>query len=91
MRFLPVSEAAKRLGIPERTLRYKLNRGEIRGERKNGKWLVAMPKNDRTSEDNTSDNATPMRTKNVNNNKHSPPPQNPRQNPAIISSTISKA
>jgi len=48
-KLVPLSEASKVLGLPERTLRFKLNRGEIRGMREGRKWLVEIEQTDASS------------------------------------------
>lgn len=39
---LSISEAAARLGVSEKTIRRKLHRGELQGERQSGKWFVLL-------------------------------------------------
>ena len=41
-KLVPLSEASKALGLPERTLRFKLKRGEIKGRRDGRRWLVEV-------------------------------------------------
>ena len=42
-KFIPLAEAASRVGIPVRTLRYKVAQGDIAGERRGRLWFVAWP------------------------------------------------
>lgn len=41
--YLPLTEAAQRLGIAYDTARKRLKAGALQGERRNGRWYVLMP------------------------------------------------
>jgi hypothetical protein len=43
---VPVAEAAARLGLTPETLRKRLWRGQVQGEKRDGQWYVVLPEQD---------------------------------------------
>lgn len=41
--WMSIAEAAKRFCLPERTLRYNVERGKLKAERRGRAWFIAIP------------------------------------------------